>query len=415
MKASRKALMRDGKLSAPLTFPDGTAEGTFLSRFSTYNVIDDQGDVMLPGSVPAGQETAMVWSHQWDGLPVARGVTEEDDGGANLRGAFFMDTTAGLEAYRTVKNMGGLQEYSFGFRTLDAEFGEFEDGSGVKRPVRFVKRIELYEVSPVLIGANRNTGTLAIKSAGSADDGDDADDDDNAAELLESVETLEDFLALDDDDKLTLYYATRDDATGEKAVWSTAFVNNLPDSAFALIEDGGKLDDSGKTTPRSLRHFPHHDKSGSVDAPHVRNGLGRAPQASSLTQAQRDRATAHLRRHANSMGIGKRADGTEPFDDVLVRLLDEGRVARDRAIVIRALRADDGRTLSAVRVEQLRNLGGLYMALGQQLQEVTTTEIPPTPGDDPPAPTSDGPSLEMLRLRHQARIRRMVETGVLEA
>ena len=54
---------------------------------------------------------------------------------------------------------------------------------------------------------------------------------------------------------------------------STADQNDLPDDAFAYIEPGGTKDSSGKTTPRSLRHFPIHD------AAHVRNALARASQS----------------------------------------------------------------------------------------------------------------------------------------
>jgi len=54
---------------------------------------------------------------------------------------------------------------------------------------------------------------------------------------------------------------------------TTSSINDLPDSAFAYIEPGGKKDESGKTVPRSLRHFPVHD------AAHVRNALARAPQS----------------------------------------------------------------------------------------------------------------------------------------
>jgi len=49
--------------------------------------------------------------------------------------------------------------------------------------------------------------------------------------------------------------------------------NDLPDSVFAHIEAGGSKDASGKTVPRSKRHFPIHD------AAHVRNALARAPQS----------------------------------------------------------------------------------------------------------------------------------------
>lgn len=59
----------------------------------------------------------------------------------------------------------------------------------------------------------------------------------------------------------------------DRAVLTGAEINNLPDSAFAYIEPGGSKDSSGKTTPRSLRHFPIHD------AAHVRNALARASQS----------------------------------------------------------------------------------------------------------------------------------------
>jgi HK97 family phage prohead protease len=58
-----------------------------------------------------------------------------------------------------------------------------------------------------------------------------------------------------------------------RAAMATASINDLPDSAFAWIEPGGSKDAEGKTTPRSLRHFPVHD------AAHVRNALARAPQS----------------------------------------------------------------------------------------------------------------------------------------
>jgi hypothetical protein len=58
-----------------------------------------------------------------------------------------------------------------------------------------------------------------------------------------------------------------------KAEMSTGSVNDLDDDQFGYIEPGGKKDEQGKTTPRSLRHFPLND------APHVRNALSRAPQS----------------------------------------------------------------------------------------------------------------------------------------
>lgn len=64
---------------------------------------------------------------------------------------------------------------------------------------------------------------------------------------------------------------------GESDSWSTAYVNDLPDSAFLYIEEGGTEED-GKTTPRSLRHLPYKNAEGEVDLPHLRNALARINQ-----------------------------------------------------------------------------------------------------------------------------------------
>lgn len=76
-----------------------------------------------------------------------------------------------------------------------------------------------------------------------------------------------------------------------KAVWTTAYINGLPDSAFLHVDSGGSKDDEGKTTPRSLRHFPYKDDSGKVDLPHLRNALARIPQ-SNLPQNVKDSLTS---------------------------------------------------------------------------------------------------------------------------
>jgi HK97 family phage prohead protease len=82
------------------------------------------------------------------------------------------------------------------------------------------------------------------------------------------------------------------------ADWDTRYVNDLPDTAFLLIEPGGHKDREGKTIPRSLRHFPVHNAGGSIDAPHLRNALARIPQASTLSAAQRETAMSKAKRLA---------------------------------------------------------------------------------------------------------------------
>ena len=76
-----------------------------------------------------------------------------------------MDTEAGKEAYALAKGMGDLQEWSFGFRIDESEVKGFQSAEMEEEiDARYIKSATVYEVSPVLVGANRETYTLAIKS-----------------------------------------------------------------------------------------------------------------------------------------------------------------------------------------------------------------------------------------------------------
>jgi len=91
------------------------------------------------------------------------------------------------------------------------------------------------------------------------------------------------------------------------AEWSTAFVNDLPDSSFLYVAPGGKQDADGKTTPRSLRFFPYKDSSGAVDLAHLRNALARIPQ-SSLSPALKTQLTTKAQRILSAQGGGRSSD-----------------------------------------------------------------------------------------------------------
>lgn len=90
----------------------------------------------------------------------------------------------------------------------------------------------------------------------------------------------------------------------EAAVWTRAYINDLPDSAFLYVEKGGTKDSEGKTTPRSLRHFPYKDSSGKVDLPHLRNALARIPQ-SNIPAEEKTKATNKGERALNGQKDGQ--------------------------------------------------------------------------------------------------------------
>ena len=143
------------------------AAGKVSAVFSVFNSLDSDGDVVLPGSIKSGFKSGdvpMVWAHKWD-MPIGKGRIKEDDGKATFDGEFFMDTDSGQEAYKIVKNMGDMQQWSFGYRVNDAETAPFKSAdSENEQDARYLKDLTVFEVSPVLVGANQETYTMAIKS-----------------------------------------------------------------------------------------------------------------------------------------------------------------------------------------------------------------------------------------------------------
>ncbi len=82
-------------------------------------------------------------------------------------------------------------------------------------------------------------------------------------------------------------------ARGYAAAWSRSYVHALPDTAFAAIERAA----DGHT----LRHLPHHDRDGHVDAAHVRSALSRITQVHWVNPQRAAAARAHLLRHLRAL------------------------------------------------------------------------------------------------------------------
>lgn len=154
--------MKEFKDKDLLSFEDN---GTVSAVFSVFNEIDSDNDVVLPNSIKSGygdKGVAMVWGHDWKNI-IGKGQIIQDDDKAIFKGQFNLNTTAGKEAYETVKAMGDLQQWSFGFEVNDSEIGMFKKENGEEKEVRYLKDLKVWEVSPVMVGANQNTYTVAVK------------------------------------------------------------------------------------------------------------------------------------------------------------------------------------------------------------------------------------------------------------
>jgi len=163
--------MTDRKMFAPGELKLDEA-GHIEAAFAQLNVVDHDNDVTLPGAFPKKDVPMSAYGHSsWEGaLPVGRGTIEEAGDWAVFKGQFFMDTTQGHDAYATIKGLGALAEYSYGYDILDSTSGTY-DGNAVRE----IRALDVFEVSPVLKGAGIGTHTLAIKSDAPGTDASEAD------------------------------------------------------------------------------------------------------------------------------------------------------------------------------------------------------------------------------------------------
>lgn len=147
--------------SSFLQFKDDSDQtGEFKAVFSTLNKVDLDGDVTLPGAFTEDAEVRIAyWGHRWEDLPVGKGKIHQDDHEAWVDGKFFIETEGGMETYKTVKALGSLQEWSYGYDINEASDGVFEGHN-----VQFLHSLNVYEVSPVMLGAGIDTRTTDIKS-----------------------------------------------------------------------------------------------------------------------------------------------------------------------------------------------------------------------------------------------------------
>ena len=259
-------------------------QGVFTAVISTSS-IDREKDVVDPaGMVTAlqkwtstGKQIPLTWNHSAAADQFIGSIdptsAKDVNGEVVVDGRIDQSTDTGAHAWRLIK--AGVVGFSFGYLILK--------GSSRKGGGRNIAELDVFEITATPTPMNNDTRVLDYKALM-----------DGAGEQLFPGSELDGARA------------------GElKAVWTTAYVNDLPDSAFLYVAPGGEKDSDGKTMPRNLRYFPVRDASGAVDQAHVRNALARIPQAD-LSQTVKDAATAKAQQLLDS---SKTVDVTDKEPD----------------------------------------------------------------------------------------------------
>lgn len=137
-------------------------DGTFEGYGSIFGNVDSYGEKVVPGAFVEslakhqreGSAVLMLWQHN-PNEPI--GVWEdlaEDAKGLWGKGRLIMDVQRAKEVYALLKAKA-VRGLSIGYRELDTD----KDGA-----VRILKKLDLWEISPVSFPANSRARVEAVKS-----------------------------------------------------------------------------------------------------------------------------------------------------------------------------------------------------------------------------------------------------------
>lgn len=327
-------------------------KGQVSAVFATFNVIDADKDVTVPGAFEDGAEVVISnYGHaSWGGaLPVGKGRIRTTKAEAILDGQFFMDTAAGRDTFTVVKQLGGRQQWSYGYDAIEAEQGTF-DG----QDVRFLKRLVVPEVSPVLVGAGVNTRTLqakALKDAGLS------------PEEAKRLVTATDYAA-----------AIRPhEAPVSAKAWDFPAAGGLiPDDATIdqLRAIHAWVDPTTDPGVKASYGFHHHDADGKANLRACLAGVGvlNGTKGQAMADAERRATWNHLAAHLDdgdieAPEIRSESGGITKQNDELAVILADLAAARVRAWETKKTRSLKGKALGATTVLILEWIGDDLRAL----------------------------------------------------
>jgi uncharacterized protein len=155
------ASMRERKhLNFSLELKSIDGQGRFAGYASVFDIVDNQRDVILRGAFSETlkgrtEEVKLLWQHQQD-EPI--GVFDrifEDAQGLYVEGRLLLDVSRAKEAYTLIKARA-ISGLSIGYSPVRYHI---DSHSGL----RFLKEVDLWEISLVTFPANEGANVTVIK------------------------------------------------------------------------------------------------------------------------------------------------------------------------------------------------------------------------------------------------------------
>lgn len=135
-------------------------KGAFAAVLATYGEIDSQGDILELGAVPDGTRVRVAqFGHTYDAPPIGKATLTTVGRELIGHGELFLGMAAAKETYESLKGLGTeLGQWSWGYN-VKASRPDKVNGEAVRR----LLGVEIFEISPVLIGASAGNRTASIK------------------------------------------------------------------------------------------------------------------------------------------------------------------------------------------------------------------------------------------------------------
>lgn len=152
---------------------EGDEPGVFEAIVATWDDIDSYNDRMVQGAFTETLKNdgfpPIIWSHDRYVPPIGAALeATETDKGLYIKGRLLVaedeDHAIARQVYAAMKAKGGdgrapLRQFSFGYRVKEARYVVEDDIE-----IRELVAVQLFEVSPTLVGANPATELLAVKT-----------------------------------------------------------------------------------------------------------------------------------------------------------------------------------------------------------------------------------------------------------
>jgi HK97 family phage prohead protease len=143
--------------------------GVIEGYASTFGNVDRHGDVIVKGAFEGGRSKIPIFAMHNPSMAIGVGFVEEDSKGLKIRMKLAVDNPDSetlrdrAQEYYAMAKEGIIEKMSVGFIPLEREWKKRKvDGRDV--PTRYIKKVDLVEVSLVPIPANDKARVTTVKS-----------------------------------------------------------------------------------------------------------------------------------------------------------------------------------------------------------------------------------------------------------